>query len=600
MEHRTIVKTFLDNARSFSRDVIIKYKKEKGGPYVDLTWEELRDMALSFACGLIDAGMQPGDRLAVLSFNRLEWIVADLGTILAGGANVAIYHTNTPDQCEYIINDSGARFLVVEDNAQLAKVLAKMAELKGLAKIILIEGTAAEGDDAIISYEMLLNKGAALKGELQEEIERRKDRVNPDDMATIVYTSGTTGPPKGCMISHRNLATVLDSIHQLFQLDPKTNLSLMILPLSHLYPRVSSYYYNISMNIPFAIAESLDTLGRNMMEAHPTYIASVPRVFEKVYARIASAAEKGSSLKRLVFRWAVDVGRQRSRKLNAHKPLSPMLRFKFDIADKLVFQKIREMLGGRLWFAVSAGAPLSAEVGEFMHSIGIQILEFYALTETISGTMTTFEHCRYGTVGKPMPGVEVKLAADGEILIRGNNFMGYYNKDELTAELLMDGWICTGDVGRWDEDRFLIITDRKKDLIITSGGKNISPQNIENMFGSVPLVSHVMVHGDRRQYLTALVTLSQVETEALAQERGISYRTYEELTQSHEIRDQIQKRIDEVNSKLARYETIKKFIILPREFCQEEGEVTPTLKLKRKSIREKYGHILDSLYEEDA
>ena len=600
MEHRTIVKTFIDNARSFSNDVIIKYKREKGGQYVDLTWEELRDMALSFACGLIDAGMQPGDRLAVLSFNRLEWIVADLGAILAGGANVAIYHTNTPDQCEYIIKDSGARFLVVEDNSQLAKVLAKKTLLKGLAKIVLIEGTAADGDDAIISYETLLNKGAALKTDLQVEIERRSDRVKPEDMATIVYTSGTTGPPKGCMISHSNIAAVLDSIHQLFQLDPKKNLSLMILPLSHLYPRVSSYYYNISMNIPFAIAESLDTLGRNMMEAHPTYIASVPRVFEKVYARIASAAEKGSAFKRLVFRWAVDVGKQRSRKLNAHQTLSPMLKFKFDIADKLVFQKIREMLGGRLWFAVSAGAPLSAEVGEFMHSIGIQILEFYALTETISGTMTTFEHCRYGTVGKPMPGVEVKLAADGEILIRGNNFMGYYNKPELTAEMLMDGWICTGDVGRWDEDRFLIITDRKKDLIITSGGKNISPQNIENMFGSVPLVSHVMVHGDRRQYLTALVTLSQVETEALAEERGISYRTYEELTQSHQIRDQIQKHIDEVNGKLARYQTIKKFVILPREFCQEEGEITPTLKLKRKSIREKYGHMLDSLYEEDA
>jgi long-chain acyl-CoA synthetase len=417
-------------------------------------------------------------------------------------------------------------------------------------------------------------------------------------MATIVYTSGTTGPPKGCMISHRNIASVLDSIHDLFQLDPKNNLSLMILPLSHLYPRVSSYYYNISMNIPFAVAESLDTLGQNMMEARPTFIASVPRVFEKVYARIASTAEKGSAFKSRVFQWAVDVGRQRSRKLNSHQSLSPLLRFKFNVADRLVFKKIRELLGGKLQFAVSAGAPLSAEVGEFMHSIGIQILEFYALTETISGTMTTFEHCRYGTVGKPMPGVEVKLAADGEILIRGNNFLGYYNKPVLTADTLMDGWICTGDVGRWDEDGFLVITDRKKDLIITSGGKNISPQNIENMFKSMPLASYVMVHGDRRNYLTALVTLNQAETEAYAQERGIPYSTYEELAQSPEIRDQVQKYMDRVNSKLARYETIKRFAILPKEFCQEEGEITPTLKLKRKAIREKYADLLTSLYEE--
>jgi long-chain acyl-CoA synthetase len=567
---------------------------------VDLTWGELREMAFSFACGLIDAGMQPGDRLAVLSFNRLEWIVADLGAILAGGANVAIYHTNTAEQCEYIINDSGAKFVVVEDRGQLAKVLARKAELKGLAKIILIEGPAGERDDEIIPYDALLSKGAALRSDLEEEIERRTDLVNPEDMATIVYTSGTTGPPKGCMISHNNVASVLDSIHQLFRLDPKENLSLMILPLSHLYPRVSSYYYNISMNIPFAIAESLDTLGQNMMEARPTFIASVPRVFEKVCARITSTAEKGSAVKRFVFHWAVEVGRQKSRKLNAHQPLSPLMRFKCNIADKLVFAKIREKLGGKLWFAVSAGAPLSAEVGEFMHSIGIQILEFYALTETISGAMTTFEHCRYGTVGKPMPGVEVKLAGDGEILIRGNNFMGYYNQAELTAEMLMDGWICTGDVGRWDEDGFLVITDRKKDLIITSGGKNISPQNIENMFKSMPFISHVMVHGDRRKYLTALVTLSQAETEALAQDLGISYRIYEDLTQSPKIRNQIQQHIDEVNSKLARYETIKKFVILPREFSQKEGEITPTLKLKRKSIREKYGHLLDALYEEDA
>ncbi|MBI4965580.1 MAG: long-chain fatty acid--CoA ligase [Desulfomonile tiedjei] len=600
MAHKTIVKTFIDNARSFNNDTIIKYKKEPGGPYKDLAWGELRDMAFSFACGLIDLGMQPGDRLALLSFNRLEWIVTDLGTILAGGTNVALYHTNTPEQCEYIINDSGAKFAVVEDEIQLAKVLAQKSQLKGLAKVIVIAGPVPDGDDEIISYETLLAKGAALRSEHEAEIERRSGRVDPDDMAAIVYTSGTTGPPKGCMISHRNLACVLDSIHQLFQLDPQTNLSLMILPLSHLYPRVSSYYYNISMNIPLAIAESLDTLGSNMVEAHPTFIASVPRVFEKVYARIVTSVEKGSAFKRLIFGWAVGVGKQRSRKLNAHQPLSSLLKLKFNIADKLVFTKIREMLGGRLLFAVSAGAPLSAEIGEFMHSIGIQILEFYALTETISGTMTTFEHCRYGTVGKPMPGVEVKLATDGEILIRGNNFMGYFNKAELTAELLKDGWICTGDVGRWDDGGFLVITDRKKDLIITSGGKNISPQNIENMFKGMPLFSNVMVHGDRRKYLTALVTLNRAETEALAQERRMSYETYEELTQSPEIRDRIRKYMDEVNNKLARYETIKKFIILPREFSQEEGEITPTLKLKRKSIRDRYGDLLDSLYEKDA
>jgi long-chain acyl-CoA synthetase len=374
----------------------------------------------------------------------------------------------------------------------------------------------------------------------------------------------------------------------------------MILPLSHLYPRVSGYYYNIYKNIPLAIAESIDTLARNMVEVRPTYFTSVPRIFEKIYTRILSQAEKGSAVRRLIFRWALGVGRQRSRLLNAHRPLSPALKLKFALADKLVFRKIRNALGGRLWFAVSAGAPLSAEVGEFIHSIGIDVLEFYALTETICGTMTTFEQCRFGTVGKPMPGTEVKLAPDGEILIRGNNFMGYYNKPELTADLITDGWCYTGDVGRWDEDAFLVISDRKKELIITSGGKNISPQNIENMLKRIYPISLAMVYGDNKKYLTALITLDQAETEALASEMGVSYRTFEELTQSREIRDLIQKGITEVNSKLARYETIKKFVILPREFSQEDGEITPTLKLKRKSIIRKYGNLLEALYAEDA
>ena len=417
-------------------------------------------------------------------------------------------------------------------------------------------------------------------------------------MATIVYTSGTTGPPKGCMISHRNVASVLESIHELIRIDPKANLSLMILPISHLYPRVSGYYYNIFMNIPFAIAESLDTLGKNMLEARPTYFTSVPRIFEKVHDRIVATAEKGSSLKRRIFHWAMKIGRERSRRINAHKAPGTIFTLKFRVADRLVFRKIRDLLGGRIQFAVSAGAPLSAEVGEFVQSLGIRVLEFYALTETITGTMTTFDESRFGTVGKPMPGCEVELAEDGEILVRGNNFMGYYNRPDLTKELIKDGWVCTGDVGRWDPDGFLIITDRKKDLIITSGGKNIAPQLIENMLKRIPLVSVPMVYGDRKNYLTALITLDRAETEALAKERGWQFPTFEALTRSPEIHAEISRGMDKVNQELARYETIKKFVILPREFTQEDGEITPTLKIKRKPIIEKYRSLLDSMYTE--
>jgi len=598
MSHKTIVEAFVENASKFQDETIIKHKREKGGQYTDLTWAELREASEAFACGLLNIGMQPGDRLAIMSFNRLEWIVADLGTLLAGGVGVPIYHTNTAEQAAYILSDSGCAFAVVEDVTQLAKILLHVHELPKLSKIVLIEGTASQDDGRVITFAELVEQGRRVRDGSQQELRRRISGININDMATIVYTSGTTGPPKGCMISHRNIAFVLWSIHELIKIDPKTNFSLMILPISHLYPRVSGYYYNIYMNIPFAIAESIDTVGQNMMETRPTYFTSVPRIFEKVYDRIVGAAEKGSPFKRSIFHWAMAAGRERSRKITARLPMSAWLRFKCNVADRLVFQKIRNLLGGRLTFAVSAGAPLSADVGEFIHSMGIDVLEFYALTETISGTMTTFEERRFGTVGKPMAGVEVKLAPDGEILIRGNNFMGYYNKPELTAEVLRDGWCYTGDVGRWDEDGFLVITDRKKDLIITSGGKNIAPQNIENQLKRIPLVSLPLVYGDKKNYLIALITLDRAETEAWAKDRGITYETYEELTRSPEIREHIRQGIEKVNTDLARFETIKKFEILPCEFSQEQGEITPTLKLKRKVIKDKYAPLLESLYDD--
>jgi len=593
---RTIVDSFLDNTRTFPDDVILKYKKEKGGPYVDLTWHELESLVVPFASALIGLGMAAGDRLAIVSFNRLEWIVSDLGCMLAGGVVAPIYHTNTPDQCAYVIQDSGARFVVVEDTAQLAKILGKSDKLENVAHIIIIEGEAPEDAEKVISFSELLKQGT--ERPKSDELRERKAAIRLDDMATIVYTSGTTGPPKGCMISHRNVASVLESIHELIRIDRKTNLSLMILPISHLYPRVSGYYYNIFINIPFAIGESLETLGQNMLEARPTYFTSVPRIFEKVHDRVCATAEKGSLLKRLIFHWAMKIGRERSRRINAHQASGTIFMLKFGIADRLVFRKIRDLLGGRIQFAVSAGAPLSADVGEFVQSLGIRVLEFYALTETITGTMTTFDESRFGTVGKPMPRCEVKLAEDGEILIRGNNFMGYYNRPDLTKELVREGWVCTGDVGRWDPDGFLIITDRKKDLIITSGGKNIAPQLIENMLKRIPIVSIPMVYGDQRNYLTALITLDRVETEALAKDRGWQFPTFEDLTRSPEIHAEISRGVDRVNRELAKYETIKKFVILPREFTQEDSEITPTLKIKRKPIIEKYRSLLDSMYTE--
>ncbi|MCP4688598.1 MAG: long-chain fatty acid--CoA ligase, partial [Desulfobacterales bacterium] len=512
MPDRNFVSIFLDNANAFADDTIIRYKKEKGGPYKDLAWKDLAETAVRFAAGLSRLGMKSGDRVALLSFNRLEWIVADLAVLLSGGVGAPIYHTCTADQCAFILGDSNARYALAEDREQLEKIRSRPDAYDRLEKIILIEGDAPAGDEKIISYASVLEKGARTAPDEREPLITRGRGVDPGQLATIVYTSGTTGPPKGCMISHGNIVKVLDSIDEMHDIQSRENLSLLILPLSHFYPRVSGYYFNLYKNIPLCIAESMDTIAGDMAATRPTYFCCVPRILEKVYARIISAAEKGSAAQRFIFNHALQVGRARSRAQTEGKSPTPLQKAGFALADRLVFKKIRARLGGALSFVVSAGAPLSADVGEFVHAIGVRVIEFYGLTETLGGTMTTFEKYRFGSVGEAMPGFEVKLAPDGEILIRGNNFMGYFNQPELTERTLKDGWCYTGDVGRWD-DGFLVITDRKKDLIITSGGKNISPQNLENsIINGIPVVTNAMVYGDGKKHLTVLLTLDRAET----------------------------------------------------------------------------------------
>jgi long-chain acyl-CoA synthetase len=599
MPPKTINAIFIENARRYPEEIIVRYKPEKGGDYADLTWGELADAALSFAAGLSKLGIVPGDRLAILAFNRLEWIVADLGTLIAGGVDVPIYHTNTAEQCRFILNDAGVRFAVVEDAVQLEKVISCIDALPDLERIILMDGAVPEEDPRVMTLSAVIDMGKDAGADLCRAMEEKALAMPADRLATIVYTSGTTGPPKGCMVSHGNAGYVLESIDRMHGIESGGNLSLLVLPLSHFYPRVSGYYFNLFKNIPLAIAGSIDTLGADIQAVRPTYFCCVPRILEKVYARIAGTARQGGWLSRSVFNLAVNIGKARVACLRNGWQVPLLLRLEFGLADALVFAKIRQRLGGRLNFAVSAGAPLSAEVGEFIHSIGIRVIEFYGLSETLGGTMTTLDACRYGTVGKAMPGFEVRMADDGEILLRGNNFLGYWHRPEKTAEVLVDGWCRTGDVGAW-EDGYLKITDRKKDLIITSGGKNISPQNLENLIiNRIPLVSNAMVYGDGKKYLTILLTLDPVETEGWAGKNGMAWDDYADLTQSDEVHRLIQKAMDTVNTGLARYETLKKFVVLPREFSMEEGEMTPTLKLKRKAVRERYRDRMEALYESD-
>ena len=593
---QTINRIFLENARQFPDDVIIRYKCEKGGDFSDMTWRELASLVAAFAAGLQDLGIAPGDRLAILAFNRLEWILADLRTLLAGGVDVPIYHTSTAEQCQYVLHDAGARIVVVEDAAQIEKVLSCSDGLPALERIILMDGLSPVTDPRIMVFEAVLAAGKAAGASRRQAIEEAALAVGPEQLATIVYTSGTTGPPKGCMVSHGNAGFVLASIDRMHAIESRTNLSLLVLPLSHFYPRVSGYYFNLYKNIPLAIGESIDTLAADIQAIRPTYFCCVPRILEKVSARITGAAQQGGWLRRFIFNRAVTAGMIKVACQRMRLPVPLILFWRYRLAKALVLDKVRQRLGGRLDFVVSAGAPLSADVGEFIHSIGIRVIEFYGLTETLGGTMTTLDACRYGTVGKAMPGFEVDLADDGEILIRGNNFMGYWNNPEKTAEVLENGWCLTGDVGCW-EDGYLKITDRKKDLIITSGGKNISPQNLENLIiNKIPMVSNAMVYGDAKKYLTVLLTLDPVATEAFAEARGLHWDTLADLTGHPDIHQAIQEAMDGVNTDLARYETLKKFEILPREFSLEEGEVTPTLKLKRAVVRDKYRDRMEALY----
>ena len=596
---KTLNTLFIKNAAKYPDDVIVRYKPEKGGDFVDMTWAGLADAAFAFAAGLDDLGLAPGDRVAILAFNRMEWIVADLGTLLAGGVDVPIYHTNTAEQCRFILQDAGVRFAVVEDVGQLEKVLSVAGKLPDLERVLIMEGAGGDDDPRVLSFTDVAAAGKNLGPVMRARIEKRAMAAAPGQLATLVYTSGTTGPPKGCMVSHGNAAFVLDAIDRMHHIQSRDNLSLLVLPLSHFYPRVSGYYFNLFKNIPLAIAESMETLGADIQAVRPTYFCCVPRILEKVYARIAGAARQGGWLRRAVFDLALNIGKARVACQQNNRPIPLLLILEYKLAEALVLGKIHSRLGGRLRFAVSAGAPLSAEVGEFVHSIGIRVIEFYGLTETLGGTMTTLDDCRYGTVGTAMPGFEVDLAEDGEVLVRGNNFMGYWNDPEKTAGVIVDGWCRTGDIGAWDRG-YLKITDRKKDLIITSGGKNISPQNLENLvINKIPLVSNAMVYGDGKKYLTVMLTLDPLETEAWADARGIEHDDYAALTQGAGIRKMIQKEMDALNAGLARYETMKKFVILHREFSLEEGEVTPTLKLKRRAVQDKYRERMDALYEAD-
>jgi long-chain acyl-CoA synthetase len=571
---------------------------KQGSAWRTLAWREVGDIAREVATGLIALGRKKGEAVGILSASRAEWVQADFAIFSAGCVTIPVYPTYPPDLIQYIVNDAGVKTLIVEDPGQLAKVLEVQGKMEGLEQIVVIQGyEGKEPSPRIFTWEALRRLGRENREKFKSELASRVADTRPDDIATIVYTSGTTGPPKGVVQTHGNHLAALDSAAETTSIR-EGDVHLLFLPLAHSFARLESFL-GVHRGLTTAFAENIDKLRENLPETRPHFICSVPRVFEKVYAGALAKAESGSPLKKKIFHWALGVGKQVSQLKQAKKPVPIGLALKYRVAHKLVFSKMHAALGGRLRFAVSGGAPLSREIAEFFHAAGILILEGYGLTETCPVLSSNQEdHFKFGSVGRPIPGVEIKIAPDGEILGRGKNIaQGYFKKPEATAEVfLAGGWFATGDIGRLDEDGFLFITDRKKDLIVTAGGMNIAPQNIENLLKGDPFISQAMVHGDKRPYPVALITVNQDELIKFAKEQGILITDPVALVKHPKVVERVSRIVEQKNTELQSYAKIKKFAILPGDLTVENGLLTPTLKVKRKVITEKNREILDSLY----
>jgi long-chain acyl-CoA synthetase len=571
---------------------------KQGGAWKTLTWHEVGEIVREVALGLIALGRQKGDAVALLSASRAEWVQADFAIFSAGCITVPVYPTYPPDLIAYVVNDSNARTIIVEDPGQLAKVLEAREKMPALEHIVVIAGyEATQPPKMVQTWQMLRRLGRESASAHASTLADRLAAVKPGDLASIVYTSGTTGPPKGVMQTHANHVAAQRNSESAAPCEEGW-VHLLFLPLAHSFARLESFL-GVYRGLCTAFAENLEKVGDNLKEVRPHFICSVPRVFEKVYAKILAGVEAGPPTKKKIFNWAIGVGREVSRHQQRGQPLPPVLKLKRALAHKLVFSKLHAALGGRLQWAISGGAPLSRDIAEFFHAAGILILEGYGLTETCpAATFNRPTRFKFGSVGQALDNVDVKIAADGEILIRGANVaQGYLKQPEATAEVFEpSGWFHSGDIGRIDEDGFVFITDRKKDLIVTAGGMNIAPQNVENMLKADPFISQAMVYGDRKPYPVALITINPEELTKFARDNGILASDPGVIVKHPKVVERIGRTVEEKNSQLQSYARIKKFTILPADFTQDGGELTPTLKVKRKVVSSKYMSVIEELY----
>jgi len=561
------------------------FKDKASGEWRKVSYEELGEIVKEASLGLQAIGIEPGDKVAILAHTRPEWTYADFSILCAGATVVPVYQTNSPEECQYVLEHSEARAVILEDVEQLAKIRAVRDRLSHLETIVSMEPIDA---DDVVTFEQLRADG---RERPDDDFERRIADVTGSDVATYIYTSGTTGPPKGCIIDHSNWRSILNMVQEQETLVEREVIYLF-LPLAHAFARLIQLGgIDVGAAIAYWEKDSAKIIP-NLMEVRPTYFPSVPRIFEKIYAMAVGNAPDPEQI-----RQAVALG-TKVRDMQARGEEVPAeLQKAFDAADEQLYSKVRGLFGGNIKQAVTGAAPIAQEILEFFYACGVLVLEGWGMTETsTAATCNQPEAFRFGSVGRPFNGVEVKIADDGEILVRGANiFRGYYKNPDATDETIVDGWLHTGDIGRVDEDGFVYITGRKKDIIITAGGKNITPANLENWLKQNQYISQAVVYGDRRPYLTTLITLDPEEIGPWAEKQGLP-KDIEQLRETPEVKQLVQSAVDEVNTKVGPVEQLKYFTILDHDLSQETGELTPTLKVKRNVVYEKYADELDSMY----
>jgi long-chain acyl-CoA synthetase len=593
MAVETISQLFLNTVRTYPKDDLMMFKK--GGAYVNLSSREILDRVKNIALGLRSLGIGPEDKIVILSENRPEWTMTDFACQCLGAIVVPIYPTLMPDQIKYIIDDSDAKVVFGSNRELWPRIAAVRNELDKVAHYVAFD---PEGIEGAMPLAELIDRGRTYAASRGDEFEALVLAVKPDALASIIYTSGTTGVPKGVMLTHANFVHNIKALRSIVEFTD-TDRILSFLPLSHVLERMCTFAF-LYAGASIAYAESIETVAENLIEARPTIMVSVPRLFDKIYARVIDQVLAGPGLKKKIFFWALGVGKKHAAKRLRREPVPGFLALQHGLARKLVYSKIIEKTGGRVRFFVSGGAPLSKDIAEFFYTLGLTVIEGYGLTETSPVVAcNTIEGVRFGTVGRPIPGVEVRIAPDGEILTRGPNLMkGYYKKEAETREVMENGWFKTGDIGRLDEEGFLIITDRKKDIIVTAGGKNVAPQPIENILKTNPYIANAVVVGGNRKFISALVVPNFEKLEAYARAGNIPFGSRAELVARDEVRNFLLAEVGRTTPNLAPYERIKRIALLDRDFEIEAGEMTPTLKVRRSIVEQKYKSLIDTLYQD--